>query len=188
MQALTQNQFLLKRNIMLTGAISSLIFAIVYILAGIDFTGYVISANPADQLNSSDIFIIIVLLFVYDILLLIFGLAIYVQFSEKNLLKMRITGILFIVLAVLGIISLVFPSNINNLTAIDNSLTILQFLVTVALLIFIGLGLLEVFHTSIFLIISFVVLVILIITTAIGVFLVWVAVVSYMLYKQDMFE
>ena len=101
---------------------------------------------------------------------------------------MRITGILFIVLAVLGIISLVFPSNINNLTAIDNSLTILQFLVTVALLIFIGLGLLEVFHTSIFLIISFVVLVILIITTAIGVFLVWVAVVSYMLYKQDMFE
>lgn len=188
MQVITKNELLLKKDLLLSGLIGSGIYVLLFIGAGFAPLGSSTSSSQTTQIlepSQSIIFIIMTVIAIYHLCMIIFGLTLYVQFSEKFVTKMKITGLLFILLGLIGLMTLLFPTATQFDFSISSILAVLQWLTTIAVLLSSGLGLSEIYNMSGFIILSIIVLAIVILTLAIGIFLIWVGFISYILYKRE---
>lgn len=192
MENITKNYLFLEKNALLTGIAAIVFYFIGFMVSG--YFNYVGSGDPtkitdAFVLSGSDQLVIAILTIIYSFFLIYFGLVLYAQFTTIRQSRLTISGIIIIILGFLSFILGFTPNNFSNsqgsfVNSLFMFLIILNFIIRLAIMLITGYYSKEIFETNAFLIISIVLAVLTIFTGAIGFFLVWLGLFSYLLYNM----
>lgn len=184
-KTITKNEFLLQKESFLSGLLAAIIFAVGFIVTGVIADPYATIptslANPV-AVASSNNSLAYLLIGIYDILIIFFGLVLYAQFTTTKESRMIFAGMLLIALGIVGFLLIIFSGNENGI--IYQLLKTITYLITLATIGVGGYFSKEIFETGGFFIISIILLILSLLTGAIGFFILWLGILSYLLFTN----